>query len=415
MKIIVDSLTAKNKAFDTDTAEPLDFGAEGTIYKLPAECLAVPVQNQPLVKIYADNLPNMAARQGKGIILAGKYSSFAACFHNPDAFSAAQFAFPQHNAVYAATNEYAGFSMQDLGRCPKLDGFRYENGRITDYDTGAVMTDAEAVNLFYNMAYGIDILHRNKIILGDLNDRNILYDTDRKMPLFVDIDSAQVEGYTCDAFTPTMLDPLITRKRLDGSSERSGAYEYSENSDIFALAVIAYRLLTGFHPAFFRGRGSKGTDGNTKAKLFMLRFMLDKNFEGSSGIELLDNSEHAQRLLQLKADFPEIYAHFVDVFVHDKRPLITAKLPVSDFRNPDYADYHENLFAVNDEDEDTSQPENIPEEIGGFHVGTWINTAKKVQAALKIRHDDRKGDSPAFRNFVGRIGYDYAELLSGVI
>ena len=390
MKVIVDSLTAENKAFDTDSTEPLDFGSEGTIYKLPDECLAVHVKNQPLVKIYAENLQNMAARQGKGVMLAGKYSSFAACFRNPDAFSAAQFAFPQHNAVYAATNEYAGFAMQDLGRCPKLEGFQYEDGKITDCETGAVMTDAEAVNLFYNMTYGIDILHRCKIVLGDLNDRNILYDTVRKMPLFVDIDSAQVEGYTCDAFTPETLDPLITRKRLDGSSVRSGAYEYSENSDIFALAVIAYRVLTGYHPAFFRGKGSRGTEGNTKAKLFLLRLLNNKDFARSSGIELLDNSEHEQRLMQIKADFPEVYAHFVDVFVHDKRTLITANLPLSDFRNPDY------------ETEDTPQPEIPSGKIGGFSVIKWINTA-------------RKGDSFAFKNFVERIGYDYAELLAGVI
>lgn len=415
MKVIVDSLTAENKPFDTDTTPQLDAGAEGTIYKLPDECLAVPVQNQPLVKIYAENLPNMTVRQGKGMMLADKYTLFASGFYKPEEYSAGQFAFPQHNAVSAATNEYAGFSMLDLGRYPKLEGFMYSDGKITDSETGAVMTDEEAVNLFYNMTYGVDILHRNKIVLGDLNDRNILYDTDRKMPLFVDIDSAQVDDYTCDAYTPEMLDPLITRKRLDGSGESSGAYEYSENSDIFALAVIAYRLLTGYHPAFFRAKGSKGTAGNTKAKLFLIRLMNDKNFAQASGIELLDNSEHLQRLTQIQTKFPEIYAHFVDVFVNDRRDRVTERLPVSDYRHPEYADYQESLFIGYDEDEDASQPENIPENIGGFDVGKWLNTAKKVQASVKLRYDDKKGDSPAFRNFVERIGYNYAELLAGVM
>ena len=402
MKVIVDTLTAENKAFDTDGANPIDLGSEGSIYELPNECLAVPVQNHPLVKIYADNLQNMAVRQGKGMILADKYESFAAGFYKPEEFGAEQFAFPQHNAVYADTNDYAGFSMRDLGRYPKLEGFQYEDGQITDFESGTVMTEQEAVELFYYMTYAVCIMHKSKIIVGDLNDRNILYNTDSKKPLFVDIDSAQVDDYTCDAYTPEMLDPLITRKRLDGSGESSGAYEYSENSDIFALAVIAYRLLTGYHPAFFRGRGNKGTEENTKAKLFLLRFLYDKNLAPASGIELLDNSEHEHRLMEIKAKFPEIYAHFVDVFVNDKREYITAKLPVSDPRHPDYADYQGILIGYdpNEEKEPACTPP-APTE----------HKKKRV----KIRYDDRKGDSRVFRNFVNRIGYDYSELLAGVM
>ena len=356
----------------------------------------------------------MTIRQGKGIMLADKYTSFAAPsnFAEGTPYTADQFAFPQKNALNADSQEYAGFSMRDLGRYPPLEDFVYEDGKVIDELTGTELSEEEAVDLFMNMTYGVSLLHKNKIVLGDLNDRNILYDFDRHMPLFVDIDSAQVDEYACDAASPAFLDPLVTTKRLDGSADQAnGAYEYSEESDIFALAVIAYRLLT-----YFRGKGSKGEEDNTRNKLFFMRLAKDAKLAQAEGFELEDNSAHMERLEEIRAKFPDIYAHFEDVFVNGKRERVTAKLPQDDYRHPDYADFIGQEF-----NEDEPEPEDEPEyadtgssaKIGKFDLTKWIGAARGVQAAVKLRYNDSAGDSQAFKNFVGSLGYDYADLLAG--
>ena len=422
MKILVDTLTAPGKAFDTESVDPRAEGGEGIIYQLPEDCLAAPSGALPLVKIYLENVSNMTVRQGKGIMLADKYSLFATRdnFAEGTPYSADQFAFPQKNAVNADSQEYAGFSMRDLGSYPPLEDFVYEDGKVIDEATGTELTEEEAVDLFMNITYGVSILHRNKIVLGDLNDRNILYDFDRKMPLFVDIDSAQVDEYACDAASPLFLDPLVTTRRLDGSADQTnGAYEYSETSDIFAIAVIAYKLLTGYHPAFIRAKGSKGEEANTRSKLFFMRLLKDPSLAQSEGLELLDNSAHQARLEELKAKFPDIYAYFEDVFVNGRRERVTARLPRDDYRHPDYADFIGQEFNEDEEDtEDDSTGFTAPafdegRKIGKFSLGKWLGAAEGVRAEVKLRYSGTTTDSPAFRNFVGSIGYDYADLLAG--
>lgn len=419
MKVFIESVIDPANLFDTDSADPVGEGGEAEVFKIPGSCLVNPGGEEPLVKIYdRKNISRekLIARQNKGILLVNQYSRFSEKFDTQSGFNASLYAFPQKNAMDYEAKTYAGFSMHDLGRWSTLEDFMFQDGKITNVITGYVMSDDEAAELFLNMTYGVFMLHRQGIILGDLNERNILYDTDRKLPLFLDIDSAQVDDFVCDAYTPEFLDPLIGRRRLDGSEDkREGSYEYSSGTDIFALAVNIYKLMTGFYPSDILGRNKPGDTGElTKRKIFLLRLLHDRKFLQQTGIELLDNSEHEQRLLQIQKTQPALYQHFVDVFVNDQRSYFTETLPLSDYRNPDFGD-------ISGDSEDFDY-ENVPEletepapvtknkRIGGFNLGKWLNPAFE----LKLHYSNSMGDSDAFRAFVGSLGYDYSALISGV-
>ena len=420
MKIFIDSVIDPKKLFDTENEKPIGEGGEAEVFKIPGSCLLNPSGDEPLVKIYDRQKINdekLTARQDKGMLLVNKYSLFSNDFDTQRNFNASLFAFPQRNAMDYDAKTYAGFSMHDLGRWSTLEDFMYQDGKITNVMTDYVMSDDEAVELFYNITYGIYSLHNRQIILGDLNDKNILYNTDKKLPLFLDIDSAQVESFTCDAFTPEFLDPLVTRKRLDGAEDKGeGTYEFSKSSDIFALAVNFYKVMIGFHPAEFRGKNKPGDVGTlTRKKMFLLKLRHDKKFLQQTGIELLDNNEHEQRLMQVQKKYPALYQHFVDVFVNDQRNYFTESLSDSDYRNPDYGDLKND--SVDFDYEEVTLPTSAPvqtiknKKIGGFNVKNWLESALK----LKLNYLDSMNDSDTFKSFVNSLGYDYVAIVSGVL
>ena len=413
MKILVESVINPSKPFDTESSDPVGQGGEAEIFKIPASCLINSNAEGPLVKIYDQTKisgEKLVARQDKGMLLVNKYTSFSSSFEQSSKLDASMFAFPQNNAVDYDKKSYAGFSMRDLGRWSTLEDFVFQDGKITNIMNDYVMTDDEAVELFYNLTYGVFLLHKRQIILGDLNERNILYDTDRKLPLLLDIDSAQVEGFVCDTSTAEVLDPLVTRKRLDGSENQSGgSYEYSSGSDIFALATNIYKLMTGYFPADFLAQNKPGDiQGLTRKKMFLIRLKHDKNFLQNSGLELLNNDEHEKRLVEIQKKFPALYQHFVEVFVNDQRSYFTETLPTSDFRHPDFHDYHESTADSNYEDyvEPVAQKTSLPK--GRLNL-------KKILFELKLNYTDNMNDSAAFKKFVNSLGYDYAGILSGVI
>ncbi|MDR1598531.1 MAG: hypothetical protein LBS11_01410 [Oscillospiraceae bacterium] len=196
MKIYVQATLKPNLHFDIDNATPIASGGEGDVFQISTDCLVDTTVSNPLVKVYYPVENKIAYRQRKGLALVDKYISFLDDFSQQTNFSASQYAFTVNTAVDVTSKEYVGFSMNDLGRYSTLDNFQYKNGKIVDVLTDYEISDVEAVNLIYNLTYGVFLLHKHNIVLGDLNERNILYDTNRMLPLFLDIDSAQVDDYT---------------------------------------------------------------------------------------------------------------------------------------------------------------------------------------------------------------------------
>ncbi len=91
------------------------------------------------------------------------------------------------------------------------------------------------------LAWLIDSLHKSGIVVGDLNDANILVSADSRCAI-IDCDSFQVDNFLCEVGRPEYLAPEFIGKNLRFTKR-------TVESDRFALAVMIYRLLNdGFHP-----------------------------------------------------------------------------------------------------------------------------------------------------------------------
>ncbi len=84
-------------------------------------------------------------------------------------------------------------------------------------------------------------LHARGIVIGDFNDLNVLVKGTECR--FIDIDSAQFGGFVSHVFTVHFLDP-----RLTGGQTPAPVRPHDEDSDWFAFAVMAFRLLLLVHP-----------------------------------------------------------------------------------------------------------------------------------------------------------------------
>lgn len=81
----------------------------------------------------------------------------------------------------------------------------------------------------------LELLHDNGIVIGDLNERNILFD-DSLTPYIIDCDSWAIDNYKCDVIMPNYRDPLVKSNN------------FTRESDNYAFMILAFKMLTRMHP-----------------------------------------------------------------------------------------------------------------------------------------------------------------------
>lgn len=118
-----------------------------------------------------------------------------------------------------------------------------------------------------NFTQTIESLHAYHVILGDINDRNILIAPETGAVTIIDCDSFQVRDhrkgttYRCSVGRPEYTSPELLAQLTGQCTIRScqekqtahkrgyGCIERTPNDDMFAIAVIIFRLLMdGAHP-----------------------------------------------------------------------------------------------------------------------------------------------------------------------
>lgn len=83
--------------------------------------------------------------------------------------------------------------------------------------------------------YDIHLLHEHGIVIGDLNERNILFDKNL-VPYIIDCDSWAIGELPCEVIMPNYRDPLVKGNN------------FNRESDNFAFMILAFKLLTRMHP-----------------------------------------------------------------------------------------------------------------------------------------------------------------------
>jgi tRNA A-37 threonylcarbamoyl transferase component Bud32 len=98
----------------------------------------------------------------------------------------------------------------------------------------------------------LEFIHSKGILVVDLNELNLLVSEKFDVVYFIDTDSYQTESYKATAIMASIRDPLVTRN------------EWSEGSDWFSFAVLAFQMWIGIHPF-------KGSHPDYKKKEWMKR------------------------------------------------------------------------------------------------------------------------------------------------
>lgn len=117
----------------------------------------------------------------------------------------------------------------------------------------------DLVNICEKILKQIEILHRKNVLIGDINERNILVTEDRKVFL-VDTDSYQVEDYPCTVGRMNFTAPEIQNKDFK-TFLRTKAHEN------FAVATLIFMILIpGKTP--YSHQGGESPAENIKVGLF---------------------------------------------------------------------------------------------------------------------------------------------------
>jgi len=96
-------------------------------------------------------------------------------------------------------------------------------------------TRRQSVELAVNLLESIERLHQLNVVLGDINELNILL-VDEKEVYFVDCDSCQVEGYPCPVGTVNFTAPEI-----QGRDFRT--FLRTKDHDLYAVATLLFMIL----------------------------------------------------------------------------------------------------------------------------------------------------------------------------
>jgi hypothetical protein len=126
-----------------------------------------------------------------------------------------------------------GYAMRRIDGAQPL--FRYAQRSWRE----GVASNAEVLGLFRALAQTIGALHARGVVVGDLNDGNVLCDA---TPWLIDVDSMQFGTFPCTVAHERFLDPRLYGRDL----EKDPAL--STESDWYAFAVALFSSLLYVHP-----------------------------------------------------------------------------------------------------------------------------------------------------------------------
>ncbi len=145
-------------------------------------------------------------------------------------------------------NDVAGFIMKFLPNAKSLTCMKWKSERPPSLES---TIDQTIANFIYSISKGLVSLHQNRIVMGDLKPENILVSNNEVY--LIDIDSCSIlPDYPGDSFTIQYVDPKIR----EGVPDSRGPYEFTPQTDWWALGIIAFELFMGVspwagnHPAF---------------------------------------------------------------------------------------------------------------------------------------------------------------------
>lgn len=199
-------------------------GGEGKV------CL-VQGNSNVVAKIYLDKALQKHDKAGKIKAMCDLFDPDVATFS----------ALPQR-AIFDSRGKVVGFIMEkitDFKEIHNLYGISTKRKLFNFANWGFMVHTAQ------NLACAVNTLHEKGIVIGDINQGNILVDNQAMIKL-IDCDSYQVEHngkiYFCEVGVPEYTSPELQGMSFNGITR-------SKNHDCFGLAVMIFKILMfGRHP-----------------------------------------------------------------------------------------------------------------------------------------------------------------------
>ncbi len=147
--------------------------------------------------------------------------------------------------LYDDYGNFIGFTMRRLESKYLLD-------TLTEYPNSDNHPHSGGYSSFWtvswNLAYIVDALHRNEIVIGDVNERNIGFKENGE-PVIYDCDSFHIsDEMPCTVSRPEYT-PFFLYDALSVGYEKYNGKTFSKTSDDWALAVHIFELVcNGCHP-----------------------------------------------------------------------------------------------------------------------------------------------------------------------
>ena len=201
----------KKQTFDLDSSKTLGQGGEAIIIK----------QNNLAFKIYHE--PSQY-REKKLLDFLSQ------SFHLP------QSVMTPLDVVTNPKGKIIGFAMNVAEKCQD-----FINLFDTDFRSIKKYSTIDVVKLFSQVLIILDKIHNEKLVVGDFNDLNLLFDKNNN-PQFIDVDSYQFSTYPCIVCTDMYLDP-----KLYGLDLTKAPY-FSKETDFYSFTVMFFRALYFVHP-----------------------------------------------------------------------------------------------------------------------------------------------------------------------
>lgn len=131
--------------------------------------------------------------------------------------------------VVNQNDEFIGYYMK------KFDGNNLSmlaNKKFTSMNN---ISTNDILKILVDLKNTILSLHTKGIYIGDLNDKNVLFNSNNEICL-IDCDSWSINGDRCTVAMDLFKDPYLTRDN------------FNADTDLFAYSVIAWKCLTRIHP-----------------------------------------------------------------------------------------------------------------------------------------------------------------------
>lgn len=125
-----------------------------------------------------------------------------------------------------------------------------------------------SVQYAYLLAWVVDYVHRNGVIIGDMNPNNIIIDADHATVTLIDCDSFDItDPVTKEHFPCTVGLPEVLAPEIQGSGKMIKDSTFSEASDNFSLAIHLFRMLMNNESPFGGVNKDMGSDSKSMSQI----------------------------------------------------------------------------------------------------------------------------------------------------